>query len=112
MNTLTNLEELENTLKNNVFTILKFSTEMFDICKEISPFFKEISKKSEYSNICFSEINPDISFDIYRKYKVSCLPTFILFEKDENTISGYREIHRFRGSNKEDLLKMIDMCFN
>ena len=105
MNTVNNSKELEDALSNNIFTILKFSTLMFDICKDISPFFKEISEKSEYSNIYFAEIDPDISFDIYQKYKVSTLPTFILFEND-------KELSRFIGSDKEKLKNMIDICFN
>lgn len=105
MNTINNSKELEEILNKNIFTIVKFSTIMFDICKEISPFFKEISKKNEYSNIFFAEIDPNLCFDIYQKYKVSTLPTFILFEND-------KELSRFNGSDKEKLKNMIDICFN
>ena len=105
MKTINNLKELEEVLNNNVFTILKFSTVMFDICKEISPFFKEMSEKTKYSNIYFAEIDPNVSQDIYQKYKVSILPTFILFEND-------KELSRFFGSDKTKLKNMINMCFN
>lgn len=97
MNQISNLTELNEILKRD-FTILKFSADWCGPCKRISPLFEKLSK--DYSNIYFAEVDVDVSQDICEKYKISGLPTFVSFKKEE-------EISRFSGANEENLKNLV-----
>ena len=62
--------------------VLKFSADWCGPCKALTPKFKEISMKEEFSDVEFSEIDIDKRQDLATQYNIRSIPTVIVLKDD------------------------------
>lgn len=71
------LEQLKSLRKNNTFVFVDFYATWCKPCKKIEPTIIDLS--TQYSNVVFCKVDVDHAKDITSKYKIKCMPTFLLF---------------------------------
>ena len=70
-------------------------------CKQISPFYKELSESEDFANVVFLKVDVDENPETAAKYGVSAMPTFIFIKAGE-------VIDRLMGANPGRLQEMIE----
>ncbi len=86
--TIDNFEE--EVLKSDKKVIVDFWATWCGPCKMIAPIFEELA--SEHTDVKFAKVNVDEQVELCLKYKVSSIPTLIIFEDGEviDKVIGYR----------------------
>ncbi len=86
--TIDNFEE--EVLKSDKKVIVDFWATWCGPCKMIAPIFEELA--SEHTEVKFAKVNVDEQVELCLKYKVSSIPTLIIFEDGEviDKVIGYR----------------------
>jgi thiol:disulfide interchange protein len=94
---LSNLSEIQNLVRDNKtkHVIIKFTAKWCTSCKAIDPAYMELSDEGRYNDVIFcsydvSEDN-DANIEISNVYKVSGLPTFIIFSDGNYDIPKYKQ---------------------
>lgn len=101
---MTNFIELQNIAQwypifnNEKYILLDFTATWCGPCKQIAPFFKELSSK--YLNVTFVKVDVDKFDELCNFYDVTLMPTFVLLEN--KIIKG-----RVNGANTEKIEKLI-----
>ncbi len=99
MNKIIKQEEFNELLKTNKTIIVKFYADWCGPCKMFAPIFEAASKKA--SSVNFVTINVDELEEISKKYKITSIPTIVLFKNSA-------EVKRYTGIMQEpDLLEFI-----
>ncbi|KAL0970173.1 hypothetical protein UPYG_G00238350 [Umbra pygmaea] len=80
--------------------VVDFTATWCGPCKNIAPFFKELSEKPENTNVVFLKVDVDDAADVAQKCGVKCMPTFMFYKKGE-------KVHDFSGANKDTLEKKL-----
>ena len=86
--TIDNFEE--EVLKSDKKVIVDFWATWCGPCKMIAPIFEELA--NEHTGVKFAKVNVDEQVELCLKYKVSSIPTLIIFEDGEviDKVIGYR----------------------
>ena len=81
----------QEVLKSDKKVIVDFWATWCGPCKMIAPIFEELA--SEHTDVKFAKINVDEQVELCLKYKVSSIPTLLIFEDGEviDKVVGYRE---------------------
>jgi len=79
-------------------SILYFTAVWCPPCKMIKPVYEKLSK--EYTEIAFGKVDIDDNAEAAMEYKVSQVPTFILF-------NGKEQVEVFSGADKDRLEQQI-----
>ena len=98
-----NVSQLEELLSKNEYVVVKFSAEWCGPCKRIHPLYEKHSNSEKYTSVCFVHVDVDEARDICEKYSIEGMPTFILFQNNE-------EVSRFAGANEGKLNDMLNKC--
>lgn len=69
---------ITDTNADNKYVIVDFYTNWCGPCKRFAPTYKEFSEK--YKNVTFLKVNADDLSEVSDLYKVTALPTFIMFQ--------------------------------
>ena len=102
---MSNFIELENIAQwfpifnNQKYILLDFTATWCNPCRQIAPFFKELSKK--YLNVYFVKVDVDKFSELSDFYEVSLMPTFIFLEN--KLIKG-----RVDGADKLNIEKLFE----
>jgi thioredoxin 1 len=102
------INELEKLFNEHKYIVVKFSAHWCLPCKRIHPVYENYSNCEKYKSICFVHVDlqdSEESVDLCNKFKISGMPTFVLFENNV-------EINRFSGANESKLLDLLNKCFN
>lgn len=85
------------------YVFVDFYAQWCGPCKKIAP---EIEKLSEqYKNVCFCKIDVDEVPELVNHYKITTLPTFIMFE-----VTTRQQKHdRIVGSDIESIRKLLNV---
>lgn len=90
---ITTLKELQDIAQKESLIVIDFYAEWCGPCKKLKPFFVELSKKTEYKEICFLKVDADEGDELCSKYSISGLPTVLFMNKQlkvVKTIIGYQ----------------------
>ena len=80
--------------------ILKFGATWCQPCRTLDPVMEDVQK--EYSDLLFEKYDADTHPDVFKKYKISSVPT-VVFVKDDN------EVNRFSGVlPKSQIISLIN----
>lgn len=96
---INDLNTFEKIIKENKLVAVDCFAEWCGPCQFISPVFEEFKKNNP--TIKFIKCDADEAREIYQKYKVNCMPTFITFKNG-------KEEDRFSGANPEKLKEIIE----
>ena len=99
MESITTLEEFNKILSENTNVFLKFSAEWCGPCRALAPKVKKFSEK--YENVKFLEADADSSKELVTNFKISALPTIIIFHKEKLTA-------RIEGANVRDIQEALE----
>ena len=92
-------KEMDALLKSGKAAIVKFEADWCGPCKASrSPFAK---MAENHTDVLFASVNVDHAKAVGNKYKVSSLPTFIIFDPNG------KQMAKITGFNSTDLLKAI-----
>ena len=72
---------LDNEDSKQSYIFVDFYASWCGPCKRISPFLEKLSDNEKYSSILFLKLNVDDVEDVTRKYNVTALPTFLIFDR-------------------------------
>lgn len=70
-------------LEKNDYVFVDFYAPWCGPCKRIAPWLDELSESEQYNSIIFVKINIDELKELAFKYNVRSIPTFMLFEHNE-----------------------------
>ncbi|TNM93582.1 hypothetical protein fugu_001758 [Takifugu bimaculatus] len=91
---ITSKGEFDELLSSNKgkLVVVDFTATWCGPCRRIGPIFDALSKKENNANVVFVKVDVDKVPELTDKYKVTAMPTFMLF-KDGNieTIVGANE---------------------
>lgn len=93
---LTELNKLPTTGK----LVLDFTAKWCGPCQKISPEYEKLSSLDEFKDILFYKVDVDKSEELCEKFKIQCMPTFILLKDGE-------EVDRLTGANMEKLYQLL-----
>jgi len=100
--TLQNVQDiLSKAGSENQLVVIDFSATWCGPCKQISPFYKELSESEDFANVVFLKVDVDENPETAAKYGVSAMPTFIFIKAGE-------VIDRLMGANPGRLQEMIE----
>lgn len=88
--TIEKSSDFDAALKTGKPTVVSFSAPWCGACKIMKPIFREFADKN--SNIQCLEINVDDLGELARSYKISGIPTFVLFKDSKELESKSRII--------------------
>ena len=97
---ITTLDEFNNILINNSNVVVDFYADWCEPCKQISPYFEELS--SQYPQVFFCKVNIVDNDDITSMCDITSLPTFLFYKNKEN-------VDELIGINKNELLHKIQL---
>ena len=91
-----------NTLINNEkrAIIIDFYADFCGPCKQIAPFFEQLSKSEVNQYVCFVKVDVDEAGELAEHLGVNAMPTFI----------GYKNGHKIAeivGANKDKLTALL-----
>jgi len=95
---ITTLDEFNEILKTHQTVVVDFFANWCAPCKQIAPYFKELS--SQYPTTFFCKVNIEEGDEIASMCEVSSLPTFLFYKNKEN-------VDELVGANKNELLQKI-----
>ena len=95
-----NLAHFNDVLKAK-YVIVDFYATWCGPCKMIAPFVEQ--KATENRHVKTVKVDVDQCKDVSSKYRVSSMPTFMLF------INGVEQL-RFSGANRDKIIQMYSMC--
>jgi thioredoxin 1 len=86
------LEQFDTEINgDNKYILVDFYATWCGPCKKIEPDIKKLCK--EYEEIKFLKVDVDKVPLLAKQYKISAMPTFLLFHKvDETTVPTYKRI--------------------
>lgn len=89
-------EEFEDILNNNKICVCDFSASWCGPCRMMAPILEDISDKYK-GKYTFYQIDVDSAEELAEKYKISAVPTIVIFEsgKEIGRTSGYQEFAEF-----------------
>jgi thioredoxin 1 len=99
MHEITTLDDFNKILTTHSAVVVDFFADWCMPCKQIAPYFKELS--SQYPNIFFCKVNIENGDEVASMCEVSSLPTFLFYKNKEN-------IDELIGANKNELLHKIE----
>ncbi len=79
---ISTLDEFKKILTNNPKVIVDFYANWCGPCKQIAPYFKELSL--QYPDIFFCKVNIEDGDEIASLCDVNSLPTFLFYRNKEN----------------------------
>lgn len=105
MTTLTDIETIENFIKDNEIVLAYFSTEQCSVCKALKP--KVQSFADTYQNVKTFYAGIDNLQELSGKYMVFTVPTIILFIQDKE----YKRFARYVSIDeiKESIDRYIEL---
>lgn len=74
----------------NKYVFVDFYASWCGPCKKIEPDIKKMSAENE--DVVFLKVNVDTVPALAKKYKISAMPTFLLFEIRENEAPTYKRL--------------------
>lgn len=86
-----NLEELENTIKEEMGVLLYFSGEHCNVCHALRPKFKELFS-SKFPKIKQIFLDAEENRDIASAYQVLSLPTILVFLEGREFVREGRRV--------------------
>ncbi|KAM0437705.1 hypothetical protein ACHAPT_002070 [Fusarium lateritium] len=94
-------QQFDALLKSSRIVVANFSADWCGPCQQIAPLYESLSKDLSRENILtFVKINNDQQTELAERYKVSALPTFLLFRDG-------KEIDKVQGANPPKLQAMV-----
>jgi len=93
------LSELEQVVKENKVVFIDFYADWCGPCRAMMPIVHQLS--DELDSVKFYKVNVDNNNDFAEAFKVSSIPTFVVFKDGKQTekIVGMRD--------KEDLVEVL-----
>lgn len=85
--------------KDKKFSVVYFTAAWCGPCKSISPLFEQLATNNPDYTFC--KIDVDDNEELARHYKISAMPTFIVFEQETS-------IETIVGANRNALVKAVD----
>lgn len=85
----------------NAPIVVDFTATWCGPCKQIAPFFEELSAKQECKDVLFVKVDVDEAEELSTMCKVSAMPTFQAFYNK-------KKVQEFTGGSKENLVNMIN----
>ena len=73
--------DFETSIAKETLTLVDFSATWCGPCKDIAPQFEKL--KSEYPKMDFIKIDVDECDELSSKYRVTAVPTFLLFQNGQ-----------------------------
>ena len=98
MHEIESLSEFNEILTTHQNVVVDFFADWCGPCKQIAPYFKELS--SQFPNVYFCKVNIDVGDEIATLCDITSLPTFLFYKNKEN-------IDELIGVNKNDLLNKV-----
>uniref|UniRef100_A0A6Q2YBK2 Thioredoxin n=1 Tax=Esox lucius TaxID=8010 RepID=A0A6Q2YBK2_ESOLU len=92
------LKALENA--GDKLVVVDFTATWCGPCKNIAPFFKELSEKPENQNVVFLKVDVDDAADVAQHCEIKCMPTFHFYKQG-------KKVHDFSGANQDTLAEKI-----
>ena len=83
------------------YVVADFFAQWCGPCKMISPYVEQLAM--QHKHVKTVKVDVDVAKDVASKYRVSSMPTFILFE------NGVERM-RFSGADKSKVAQMYSMC--
>ena len=83
---ITNIKQFENLFGKSKYVFVDFYTTWCGPCRKFAPTLETMSSNPVYSNVCFAKVDIDILTDLQNQYKISSVPTFILFDSYKKII--------------------------
>ena len=85
-------------------TIIKFSADWCQPCKNFAPIFEEVSKMDDFKNITFSEIDIDEDTNFFvEKFNIKNVPSVVFLDEENNVIKKL-----IGGVSKTDFIKLLN----
>jgi len=94
---ITEIEDFKKELVDNKLVIIDYWANWCGPCKNIAPFYEELSKKY---NACFLKVDIDEAEELSESVGIKCLPTFQIYKNGE-------KIEEINGADKEKLESAI-----
>lgn len=80
------LSELDALFSSNTYVIVDFYADWCPPCRAIAPTVSELADENSWrGHLAFAKVHFDHSKDIAKRYKVTTLPTFLIFKDGEPT---------------------------
>ncbi|KAG8227217.1 hypothetical protein J437_LFUL003423 [Ladona fulva] len=99
--TVSNKDEFENKITSPELVVVHFWAHWAAQCGPMNEVLEELAKQIEYKDVKFVKIPAEEVPEVSLKYKVSAVPTFVLFRKGN-------EVDRVDGANAAELTKKIN----
>ena len=99
MNKIFDLNQLNDTLKNNSFVLAYFSGENCGVCSTLKPKLEELVK-SRFKSIELVEIPTELAPELTGHFRMFTIPAVILFVEGKDYIREVRNISLFSLSEK------------
>ena len=99
---ISSIESLQKNIQNDKLVVIDFFAEWCGPCKQIKPFFYQLSSK--YPKAKFYSIDVDKSPDISQYCEIHCMPTFQFY------FQGHK-VEEVTGNNQEMILDKLNMLY-
>lgn len=95
-------EQFDNLVSSSdgKLIVLDFTATWCNPCKQIAPFFDQMSASQEFESVIFVKIDVDEVGQLSERFKISAMPTFVF-------LKGAKEMDRFSGASIEKLKQTI-----
>ncbi|KAF1925778.1 thioredoxin-like protein [Didymella exigua CBS 183.55] len=78
--------DIETILKSSKYVVVDFYADWCPPCRTIAPIFSKLADDHAVSGqLGFAKVNVDHVKDVAKKYGITAMPTFLLFENGEPT---------------------------
>ncbi|KAM3590023.1 uncharacterized protein V6R79_002056 [Siganus canaliculatus] len=96
------VEDFKKILKEagDKLVVVDFTATWCGPCKQIGPYFSELSELPENKNVIFLKVDVDEAEDVSENCGISCMPTFQFYKNGA-------KVHEFSGANKDTLKDTI-----
>ncbi|KAL4604993.1 thioredoxin-like [Arapaima gigas] len=82
--------------------VVDFTASWCGPCRNIAPFYKELSEKEENKNVVFLKVDVDEAQDVASFCEIKCMPTFHFYKNG-------KKVDDFSGSNPSKLADLVQM---
>ncbi|GAO19241.1 uncharacterized protein UV8b_02557 [Ustilaginoidea virens] len=94
-------QQFDSILKSSKIVVADFFATWCPPCKELEPVYDALSKAlSRPNSVVFVKVDTDKAADVSREWKITALPTFLLFR-------DAKVIHRMKGAETAEVSKII-----